>query len=218
MNSPLLQLLVLAGIAIFLILRLRNVLGTREGFEKPPAPMERAEKSRPNFEVIDGGPDRDITDHVEEGSPQAQALAEMKAEDDTFSVSDFVSGARGAYEMIVMAYETGDLASIKDFLDADVYEAFAAGVEAREAQGLTIEANFIGVRETTIEDAVFDADETTGSITMRFVAELTSVVRDKGGDIIEGSATEIKRQKDTWTFTRDMANSDPNWILTATGD
>jgi len=67
MNSPLIQLLVLAGIAVFLILRLKNVLGSREGFERPPAPQPREDRvKRPEFEVIDGGPDLDITDHVEE--------------------------------------------------------------------------------------------------------------------------------------------------------
>ena len=68
MNSPLIQLLVLAGIAIFLILRLKSVLGTREGFEKPPVTNQSAKSSRPDFEVIEGGPDHDITDHVAEGS------------------------------------------------------------------------------------------------------------------------------------------------------
>ena len=72
MNSPLIQLLVLAGIAVFLILRLRSVLGTREGFEKPPATQVPDKPSRPDFEVIEGGPDRDIIDHVEDGSFQSQ--------------------------------------------------------------------------------------------------------------------------------------------------
>ena len=70
MNSPLIQLLVLAGIAVFLILRLKNVLGTREGFEKPPTPQEPVTKTRRDFEVIEGGPDRDITDYVAEDSAE----------------------------------------------------------------------------------------------------------------------------------------------------
>ena len=79
MNGSLIQLLVLAGIAIFLILKLRSVLGTRDGFEKPPVPLEDVRpRVRRDFEVIEGGPDRDITDHVPEGSDAARALAEMK--------------------------------------------------------------------------------------------------------------------------------------------
>lgn len=216
MNSPLIQLLVLAGIAVFLILRLKSVLGTRDGFEKPPLPKQQEAETRREFEVIEGGPDHDITDHVPEGSQQALNLAAMKRVEPSFMVGDFVQGARGAYEMIVMGFERGDLAAIKPFLSDDVYETFATVVEAREAQGLKIEAEFIGVRETSIVDVEFDKATDRAEITMRFVGELTSVVRDKGGDIIEGSPTAIKRQKDTWTFARVMGSDDPNWLLVAT--
>ena len=216
MNSPLIQLLVLAGIAIFLILRLKNVLGTRDGFEKPKAPRQANRPSRPDFEVIEGGPDRDIVDHVAEDSPQAQALTEMKRVEPAFSVSEFVQGARGAYEMILMGYELGNLDEIQPFLAEDVFDTFVSGVAAREDQGLKIEAEFVGVRETAITDVHFDKDTNFAEITMRFVGELTSVVRDRGGDIVEGSPTEIKRQKDSWTFGREMGAADPNWRLIAT--
>ncbi|NSX53588.1 Tim44/TimA family putative adaptor protein [Parasulfitobacter algicola] len=220
MNNSVIHLLVLAAIAIFLIMRLKSVLGKREGFEKPPVPVQKdaPSRSRPDFEVIDGGPDRDITDHVPEGSEQADALAQMKSADPSFSVGEFLSGARGAYEMILMAFEKGDLASIKPFLAEDVYDTFAEVVEARENQGITIEANFIGIREMSLVDAVFDPETSNADIVVRFVGELTSVVRDRGGDIIEGSDSEIKRQKDMWTFSRVMNSGDPNWQLTATGE
>lgn len=216
MNSNLISFLVLAGIAIFLILRLKSVLGTREGFEKPPVPKQPAGGSRPEFEVIEGGPDHDIIDHVEENSPQAQEFAAMKRVEPSFSVNEFVQGARGAYEMIVMGFERGDLNDIQPFLAEDVFDTFVDVVAAREDQGLKIEAEFGGVRETTVKDVHFDKDTSVAEITMRFVGELTSVVRDKGGDIIEGSLTDIKRQKDTWTFARTMGKDDPNWLLVAT--
>ena len=217
MNSPIIQLLVLAGIAVFLFLRLKNVLGTREGFEGQPQPNQsRSERSKPDFEVIEGGPDRDVTDHVEEDSSEARSFADMKRVDSSFSVNDFVQGARGAYEMIVMGFEQGDLDDIKPFLSADVFEAFAEVVASREDQGLKIEAEFIGVRETSVKGVSFDTGTQLAEISMRFVGEMSSVVRDRGGDIIEGSNTEIKRQKDTWTFARNMGESDPNWILVAT--
>ncbi|TNF64247.1 MAG: Tim44 domain-containing protein [Rhodobacteraceae bacterium] len=216
MNSPLIQLLVLAGIAVFLILRLRSVLGTREGFEKPPAPRQVGTRSRPEFEVIEGGPDRDITDYVEEDSPPARALAEMKRIEPSFSVAEFVSGSRQAYEMIVMGFERGELDDIQPFIAEDVFDAFVDVVAAREDQGLTVEANFIGMRETKVANAEFNPETREAQITMRFVAELTSVVRDKGGDIVEGSPTEARRQKDTWVFARTMGEDDPNWLLVAT--
>ena len=219
MNSPIISLLVLAGIAVFLILRLKSVLGTRDGFEAPPAqrPIESNAKRR-DFEVIEGGPDHDIIDHVAEGSSVALALAQMKRVDPSFSVGQFLQGARGAYEMILMGFERGDLASIKSFLSEDVYEAFASVVEQREKEGLQIEASFAGVRELALVDAQFDEDTTAGEVTVKFVGELTSIVRNKAGEIIEGEEDKVKRQKDIWTFERIMNSNDPNWQLVATGE
>lgn len=220
MNSPIIQLLVLAGIAVFLILRLKNVLGTREGFEKPPAPMPGAttSRSKPAFEVIEGGPDLDIADHTEGMPLAAEALAKMKRAEPSFGVTDFLGGARGAYEMILMGFERGEMDEIKPFLDDDVYESFAEVVEMREAQGLTVEAQFVGIREMTLADATFDDDTGIGEVTVRFIGEMTSVVRDKAGEIVEGNETQIKRQKDVWTFARKMGSDDPNWQLVATGE
>lgn len=219
MTSSAIQLLVLAAVAVFLILKLRSVLGTREGFEKPPiTSADSSGARRGNFEVIEGGPDRDITDHVQEDSRAADALTAMKAAEPSFMVGEFLQGAKGAYEMILMGFERGDLDAIKPFLADDVFDTFVDVVAAREDQGLTIEAEFIGVRETTLLDANFDATSGEGEIKVRFVGELTSVVRDKGGDVIEGSPTDVKRQKDIWTFARQMGADNPNWLLVATGE
>ncbi len=217
MNSPLIQLLVLAGIAVFLILRLKNVLGTRDGFEQPPLPKPQAGgRSGPELEVIEGGPDLDIVDHVDEDSDAAKALASMKRIEPSFSVTDFLGGARSAYEMIVMGYEKGELSDIQPFLAEDIYESFVDGIAAREDQGLTVESNFIGVREIKLMDATFDDDTQEAELTIRFVAEITSVVRNAEGEVIDGSAKEVKRQKDTWSFARAMGSDDPNWLLVST--
>ena len=218
MNGALIQLLVLAGVAIFLILRLRSVLGTREGFEKPPIQREEAQSRRPNLEVIEGGPDHDITDHVPENSPAAAAFADMKRVDQTFNVGEFLGGAKGAYEMILMAYETGNLSSVQPFISKDIYDAFASGIEAREKDGITVEASFIGVSETAVQDAEFDNSSREAEITIRFMGEFNYTVRDKAGDIIEGGPTTVKRQRDVWTFARTMGTDDPNWTLVATGE
>jgi predicted lipid-binding transport protein (Tim44 family) len=216
MNSPLIQLLVLAAIAVFLILRLKNVLGTREGFEKPAVPAPAAKRTGPAFEVIEGGPDLDITDHFDEGTAQARALAEMKRIEPSFNVTDFLAGGRGAYEMIVMGYERGELDQIKSFLSEEVYESFVDGVAAREDQGMTIEANFIGVREMSLENVTLDPDTKEAEMTLKFVAELTQAVRNSEGEIVEGSLTDAKKQKDTWVFSRHMGSDDPNWFLVST--
>lgn len=221
MNSPLLQLLVLAGIAIFLILRLKSVLGTRDGFEGPPrrgASEPAKSDRRQEFEVIEGGPDHDITDHVPEDSEAAAALADMKRIEPSFTVTDFLQGARGAYEWILMAFENGNLDQVAPFLAEDVYEAFSQVVDSRQEQGLTVEAEFVGVRGTTLADARFDNTSNRAEVTVKFIGELISVVKDQNGEIIEGKPGQSKRQKDTWTFERVMGSGDPNWRLVATGE
>lgn len=219
MSSSIIQLLVLAAIAVFLILKLRSVLGTRDGFEKPPVPLDEvAPRVKRSFEVIEGGPDRDITDHVPDGSSAAKALAGMKMAEPGFSVNTFLQGARGAYEMILMAFEKGDLSQVRPFLGDEVAASFDAAIDQRAQEGLTIESTFVGLKEMTLADAVFDRDSRTGEVSVRFVGELTTVVRNKAGEVIEGSPTEIKRQRDVWTFARRMGSDDPNWQLVATGD
>ena len=199
MNMPIVQLLVLAGIAIFLILRLRSVLGTKDGFEKPPVPAPSTrDDTRRDFEVM--------------------ALAQMKRTDPSFGVGDFLSGARGAYEMILMGFERGEIEQLEPFLDDDVYQTFQEVVASRKAQGLTIEAEFVGVRELSLVAASYDESSSMAEITVKYVGELTSVVKDANDEVIEGSPTAIKRQKDIWTYARQMNSGDPNWQLVATDE
>lgn len=217
MDSPVLQLLILAGIAIFLIMRLRNVLGTRDGFERRPEPQPGAAANpRRAFEVIDGGEDHDITDHVPAASDSAKALAEMKRVEPTFNVGEFLSGARGAYEWILMGFERGDMDELVPFLSRDVYESFDEVIRLREREGLKVEANFVGIREVALQEAQFDPRTREAEITVRFMGELTSVVRNAAGEVVDGDANAIKQQRDTWTFARAMGSDNPNWKLVAT--
>ncbi|MBT8409701.1 MAG: Tim44/TimA family putative adaptor protein, partial [Alphaproteobacteria bacterium] len=192
----------------------------REGFEKPPAtlPEGSSRRGRRDFDVIEGGPDRDIIDHVEDGSESAKALAAMKMAEPGFNVREFLEGARGAYEMILMAFENGDLDDVRGFLSDDVAETFDEVIQMRIDQGLTVEARFAGVREMTLTNATLDRDSSEADISVKFVGELMSVVKNAEGDVVEGSPDQIKRQKDVWTFSRKMGVDDPNWILVATGE
>ncbi|GHG13744.1 Tim44/TimA family putative adaptor protein [Paracoccus aerius] len=218
MNNPLLQLLVLAGIAIFLILRLRNVLGTRDGYEPPQ--VETPESPRPRFDVIEGSvdeDDHDILDHAPAGSPTAQALAAMKAVEPSFGVMDFLNGAKSAYEMILMAFERGDLSDVRPFLAEPVAEAFQGVIDARAANGQTVTAQYIGTRETSLAGAEYDPATGMAEVTVRFVGELIAVTRDAQGNVVEGDPKAPRKQRDTWTFARPMGQDDPNWQLVATG-
>lgn len=215
MNSQLLGLLVLAGIALFLILRLRSVLGTRDGFEAPerpaPQPVRQVDIPAETDQV-----DKDIADYVDPESDAGQAITQIKRADPSFRLNDFLGGAKGAYEMILMGFENGQIEDLRPFLDQEVFDAFNSVIEARAAEGVSVEAEFLGVREISIADAYFDATTNTAELTVKFVGELKSVVKDTEGRIIEGDANQVKRQKDIWTFERVVTSSDPNWRLVAT--
>mgnify|MGYP005728822301 FL=1 len=216
MSPAIIEILVLAGIDIFLVLRLKNVLGTREGFEKPPLQDAAPSKSARDFRVIDGGEDTDITDNVDKKSPSAEALARMKKVDADFMVNDFLTGARSAYEMILMAFENGDLKDVESFLDEDVKDAFQQVIDMRAKKKLKVEAEFYGIRELSLKNADFDDKTNVAELSVSFTGELSSVVKNKDGEVVEGDAKQVKRQRDTWTFSRDLSSSDPNWLLVAT--
>ncbi|MDE0694988.1 MAG: Tim44/TimA family putative adaptor protein [Boseongicola sp.] len=215
MSSSIFQLLVLAGVALFLIFKLRSVLGTRRGFEKPPV-VGGSARTRPEFDVIEGGPDPDITDFVEDGSASAMALAAMKEAEPGFMVATFLEGAREAFEMILMAFENGDLSEVEGLISDDIERSFAPIFVARRERRVTVEASLVAIRDVTLKEAAFDADSSLAEMTVRFVCELTSVVKDDVGKVVEGDPNEIKRQKHVWTFARTMGANDPNWQLVAT--
>ena len=216
MGSSLIQLLFLAVVVVFLVMRLLAVLGTREGFE--PKQEAKSGRNTSHLKVVEGTEDPDITDFAELDSPTGRALIEMKRADRAFNVSEFVAGSRQAYEMILMAFEQGDLKLLESLLAPDIYESFSTVIHDREEKGYEVDATFIGVRELTLKSARFEADEKEGEITMRFVGELTSVVKDSAGDVVEGSASDIKRQTNIWTFARLMGTDNPNWLLVATDE
>ncbi len=217
MNPALIELIILAGIAVFLFLRLRSVLGTREGFEKPRMQPKNDAPKR-DFKVIDGGEDKDISDNVDKNSKSAEALKLIKSEDENFTVNEFLSGARSAYEWILMSFEKNEIDEIRELLSEEVAEAFDAVVDQRVSQGLTIEAEFIGIREMKLVEATYSSNTKTAEISVSFVGEMTSVVKNSSGEIVEGDPKQIKRQKDTWTFSKDIKSSNPNWLLVATGE
>lgn len=220
MGSASTQLIVLAIIAVFLILKLRSVLGTRDGFEPkndPAAKSAASNRKGPNLTVLDGGVDADIADHVDVKSMAGKALAAMKRAEPSFTVDEFLAGSRQAYEMILMAFEGDDLETLQMFLSEDAYESFKSVIDARQEQGLKVDAQFVGIRQMELKDASFDGATNTGEITVFFECELTSVVKNEADEIIEGDKTAIKRQRDEWTFARTMGSDDPNWELVETG-
>lgn len=218
MSNPLIQILVLAAIAVFLILKLRSILGTRDGFEKPPLPPQAEMRPldrplRPAGDTVD----HDIADHVALDSDSGRALAAMKQAEPGFSLADFLQGARGAYEMILTSFEKGQIDDIRPFLSPAVAEAFDQVIAERTRRGLNVTTEFLGLREMSVADATFDATTRTAEITVRFTGELMSSTTDAQGNLIDGDPKSPRKQRDVWTFERTMTAADPNWELVATG-
>ncbi|HUR43898.1 MAG TPA: Tim44/TimA family putative adaptor protein [Aestuariivirga sp.] len=227
--------LLLLGIALLVFWRLRSVLGSRTGNERPPFDPYAARKSETplapekasgtvlRFPKGEGAePSLGAAEpplpvwmgYAPEGTPLAIALAQLAEADPNFTPKSFVEGAKLAYEMIVEAFAKADKAALKDLLSKEVFDGFVAAMDARAAAGQTVDTRFVG-----IDKAELKAIELVGkraSITIKFVSEIISVTRAKDGAIVEGDPKEIREITDVWTFERDIASRDPNWKLSAT--
>ena len=218
------QIIVLAAVAFFLFWRLRSVLGSRQGFEKINKNVDKKTKSSKINSNIDDkivdikstNIDEEIADYVDENSEQFKTLSELKKLEDGWQVSHFVSGAKLAYEEILMAFENGDLSKIKKLSSKDVFTAFKEVIDDRNQKGLQVEAIFGGVRDIRIKDVKLNKKNLEANITMVFQCDITYSIKDKNDKIIEGGPDKVKKQKDVWTFSRKMNSDIPNWYLTKT--
>ena len=228
-NSEVLTL-VLLGLAIFLIWKLRSVLGTRTGTEKRPedmfqprqpeaTPGERASNVVPMpgarmAPVAIAEPEARLAGVVAKDSPAFPGLVSIMTADAEFDAGQFVGGARAAYEMIVMAFAQGDRASLRSLLAKDVYDGFEGAITDREKRGEKVETQFVSIDKAEFAEAVLRTK--TAQITMRFQSKLITATRDSAGVVIEGSAEKVIDVTDLWTFSRDVSINDPNWRLIAT--
>ncbi len=232
-GSNLLNLILLA-IAVGVFLKLRSVLGRRTGNERPPYDPYSAPEKTPsgNDKVIalpkraqPGAQQQAQTDEtprpdrwagiVPEGSALSQTLTEISLADRAFDAGAFLSGARMAYEIIVTAFARGDRQTLQPLLDEHVFKSFSDAVTAREAKGETVEQTFIGIDKAELTGASLEGSR--ARLTVRFMSELTSCVKNRDGIVIEGDPVTIRQVTDIWTFERDVKNRDPNWRLVATG-
>ena len=140
----------------------------------------------------------------------------MKEVEPGFAVGPFLSGAKSAYEMILLAFERGDLSEVRGFLAPAVAEAFDGVIADRKARGLTTEAQFLGTRETALAAAEFNPQTRLAELSVRFVGEMIVATRDAQGNVVDGDPRSARKQRDVWTFARQMGSSDPNWQLVAT--
>ncbi len=219
------EIVILAMIAAFLGMRLYSVLGNKAEHEEEMISnrLERAQQDaereaeaqqqqQPNPVMAEAQRnDRVLTQF----SPAIEAgLRDISAADRQFQLLPFMEGAKGAYEVVLDAFWRGDKEELQQLCDDDVYQSFAAAIDDREANGLTLENRLIRIEDTTIHSAVLDGK--TARIAVRFVADIASVTRDKDGNVIAGSLDDAIESRDVWTFSRDTRSNDPNWLLDET--
>ena len=230
----LLEIIILALFAGFLILRLRSVLGRRTGHERPRGdspvsqpqnlPNSQSERAKPATDLdVQEVPEALSADTVKSASPPlddeaatslAGSLLAIKRADPGFNEQAFIEGAKAAFEMIVNAFASGDKETLRNLLGRTVLTQFSAAIDQRKTAGETLSTTFVGVDKATIVKAVLQ--QTTAKIDVKIASRQINVTRDKDGKIIDGDPTEIDQLIDIWSFERDVRSKDPTWLLVDT--
>jgi len=218
---------VFAIVAIFVIYKLRSVLGTRTGNERrpaepPPAPDAPSAdnvislalaKRAPAQEAAAPSPDR-WRPYAEAGTPLAQGFDAVAMGEPQFDATAFLAGARAAYEMIIAAFAAGDLPTLRRLLAPDVNSSFVGAIEARRAAGQTMATTLVSIDKAEYVEARVVGRN--ANVSVRFASKLISSTANAEGQVIEGSATDVGDHVDIWMFSRPLGARDPNWLLAAT--
>lgn len=233
------DIILIALVAIFLILRLRSVLGKRTGSERPPArdpftppapppapsgtprigdassgndnvvPLPGANPPRPSTTTTGPGGIRAVV------MPSATAgVAAIHAADPNFDALAFADGARSAFTTIVEAFARGDTQPLRSLLDGPTFASFDAAIRGRNERREKAETTLIGFEASDIAGA--EMEGSLARVTVRFISEQINVVRNAEGQIADGNPNEVQKVVDLWTFRRDTKSSDPNWVLVKT--
>ncbi|HEX6840539.1 MAG TPA: Tim44/TimA family putative adaptor protein [Stellaceae bacterium] len=211
-----LDIVLFAVIAGFLILRLRSVLGRRTGNERRRDPFvpPKADSAPENVVSLPRGRPSVGPPPVNGAGPATGAAARIKAADPPFDEAAFLSGARGAFEIIVNAFAKGDTAALQPLLSDSVYASFAEAIRNRLAQHETQETNLLAIKSMELVDG--EIENGTVLATVKFVSDQTNVTRAADGSVVDGNAERVVEKTDMWTFSRALRSRDPNWTLVAT--
>ena len=187
-----LDIILLGMIAGFIILRLRSILGRKTGHES---------KVYPNFAEKKFSMPKKETKSVKEN------LEVLEGKDK----KEFLRGAEIAYESILSSFATGDLIKLKNLLTSNMFSNFSEAIKSRNKEGIKSEFTFVGVKESSVEK--YEKIKDNLFATVKFVAEVISVKKDKDDKIIEGNPDKIKFVTDSWKFTKNIKQKGPNWYL-----
>ncbi len=216
-----LDIILFAMIAAFLVLRLRSVLGKKTGHQRPPVSQSDLSRddSDENLVRFPGSASEEIRSSEPGGDintedPLEASITEVRIADPSFSPTEFLNGARGAFEMVVQAYANGDRDTLRTLLNDEVFEDFATAIDAREKSEETLDFTLIGLKDAALTEARVSGR--MAFVTIQFVSEQVNVTRDKDQKVIAGDPNSIETVTDIWTFARNTRASDPNWTLVET--
>lgn len=218
------QIIILAMIAAFLGLRLYSVLGRRAEHEEEPIRGRLDEKPGlpgavpPPAQRVPGAQGAaEVRLEPGHAIPAVdRGLREIAAADRRFDAMAFLEGARGAYRMVLEAFWRGDKEELSQLCDRDVYDGFAAAIDARAEAGEILENRLVRINEVAIVTASYS--EPMARIAVRFAADIAAVTRDKDGNVVAGSLNDAVESRDVWTFARNVNSPDPDWLLDETDE
>jgi predicted lipid-binding transport protein (Tim44 family) len=238
------DIILIGLVAVFLILRLRSVLGKRTGNERPPArdPFTPPAPPAPTPRVGDAPPASPSGNDNVVSLPSATApvpaprpssatsgpggiratvlpnatagVAAIRAADAGFEPIGFTAGARAAFTAIVEAFAKGDTGTLRPLLDPETYASFEGAIRGRLERNEKAETTLIGFEASDVYSATLQ--DSSALVTVRFVSEQINVLRNVESQIIDGNPNEVQKVVDLWTFRRDTKSSDPNWLLIKT--
>jgi len=214
-----LEIVILAMVAGFLGLRLYSVLGRRAEHEEEqpiPARFERAEERADDTAERRNVLPAALVKRREAVTANEAGVRAIAAADPRFDVRSFVDGAKGAYAMILEAFWSGDRETLRELCDDDVYQGFAAAIDAREASGETLDNRLIRIEDATISSASLDGR--VARVAVLFVADIAAVTRNADGAVVAGSTNDAIESRDVWTFMRHVDSSGPDWKLDETDE
>jgi predicted lipid-binding transport protein (Tim44 family) len=214
-------IVILALVALFIGLRLYSVLGERTGHEQPilkPADPEQADariepRTTARASTSPASAEPDDMAYLPTAGPGVRALL---AADPSFDVAKFLEGSKAAYRLILEAFWKGDLEAMRPYVDAHVFETFSGAVEQRSKDGLVLDNRLVAIDQALVAGA--ELDNSVALVTVRFEADIAAVTRNAAADDDAGTQTDAIQTRDRWTFRRDTASRDPNWLLVETDE
>lgn len=221
-NLPYADIVILALIAGFILLRLRSVLGQRSEDDKPqffkreqppldmkePVVLVRGKAQKPEADIVDSYLNKLTNPAV------AATIGEIKKFDAGFTATSFLQGAKMAYEMVFDAFAKGDKKTLEMLLDKPIYETFVREIDARSAAHEKHEITLVSVKAKDIAQASLTG--TNARLTVTFDSEQVSLVKDDKGAIIQGNPSQSTLMDDEWVFERDVTSKNPNWKIIET--